>query len=169
MVTLYQAIKNIFNDVWLYNREQLITRKELISKLKDEYQFSSDILSNDNYQKYSLATMDNIRNMFEKLGYIDKTYYKDFCNNYKIKYGIFSINNPIPDKLSYNQLRKLYCALNDEIKQITKKTGNYPNITTIYKIKRKLRSTFENDENDIFDSERFQKLKRNIEAISKTK
>lgn len=169
MVTLYQAIKNIFNDVWLYNREQLITRKELISKLKDGYQFSSDILSNDSYQKYSLATMDNIRNMLEKLGYIDKVYYKDYCNNYKIRYGIFSINNPISDKLSYNQLRKLYCALNDEIKQITKKTGNYPNITTIDKIKRKLRSTFENDENDIFNSERFQKLKRNIEAISKTK
>lgn len=168
MVTLYQAIKNIFNDVWLYNREQLITRKELISKLKDEYQFDSDILSNDNYQKYSLATMDNIRNMFEKLGYIDKVYYKDSCNN-KICYGIYYIKNPIPDKLSYNQLRKLYCALNDEIKQITKKTGNYPNITSIDKIKHKLRSTFENDEDDIFNSEKFQKLKRNIEAISKIK
>lgn len=115
-VSLYQAVKNILNtaiDETDSDSITIITRQEVINQLFEDYNYYERPLARYSYPTgaylYSLATLDNIRNMLEKVGYLDKVYYRDKkTNQRKIKLGTYKINNYIPDELSYNQLRKKY-------------------------------------------------------------
>ena len=131
--TLYQSIKEIINKQYLdstINNSKIITRKELINMLmSDEYKFypnqhcyaaynyiGKPIRCKD-FNIFSLNTLDNIRNMFEKSGYLSKCYVPN-TNQQKIILGYYSINKLISDNLSYNQLRKEYNQLQKEYNQL---------------------------------------------------
>ena len=88
-ITLYQAIINIFNEYFL-NKVDIITRQELIKELRMKYDYFERVPAWSNWERhvganlYSLASMDSVRNMLEKLGFLGKVYY---TNTYKIKKG----------------------------------------------------------------------------------
>ena len=154
-ITLYQAIINIFNKHF-ENKVEIITRHELIIQLRMKYDYfeRQPIWANVGYPVgctlYSLATMDNIRNMLEKVGFLDKVYDNSkqsinnptFCpvwikNHSKIKPGYFYIKKEIPTNLSYNKLRIMYNNFQQKLKDYFTEHGKQPDNATYFVLQTK--------------------------------
>lgn len=70
MRTIFEVIRD---EICRADMGGIITRKSFIKALaKEGYSQTSNLFAIPN-QPFSLAYMDRIRNMFEKLGYINKT------------------------------------------------------------------------------------------------
>lgn len=140
-ITLYQAIINIFNEYFL-NKVEIITRKEIIEELRMKYDFFERQPCWSNWEKpvgcklYSLATMDSIRNILEKLGFLDKIYYTE-TNGKKPKQGWFYIKKQIPKDLTYNKLRKMYNNFQQKLKNYFTEHGKQPDDATYYVLQTK--------------------------------
>lgn len=131
-ITLYQAIISIFNEHF-ENKIEIITRHELIIQLRMKYDFfeRQPIWANVGYPvgctKYSLSTMDNIRNMLEKVGFLAKVYYYPHQQSEsKTKQGWFHIKKQIPSDLTYNKLRNMYNNFQQKLKDYFTENDKQP-------------------------------------------
>ena len=119
-ITLYQAIVEILNKKLDY-KVDIITRQEIIKELRMKYDFFDRQPCWSNWERtvgcrlYSVSTLDTIRNMLEKVGFLDKVY-KTNTNGSKIQYGWFYIKKQIPSDLTYNKLRKMYNNFQQKLK-----------------------------------------------------
>lgn len=124
-ISLYQAFKDVINN-YLNETDvddvSIITRQEIINLLFEDYNYYERPLARYGYPEgaylYSVSTLDNIRNMLEKIGFLGKVWYYDKNNIRKIKLGHYHIIKEIPENLSYPKLRKIYDKLMKETANI---------------------------------------------------
>lgn len=99
--TVWSVFKKIVNSKEI---NSIISRQEIIEQMSKEgffFQDNSDVSAEEKESKnkiYSTATIDNARNMSEKVGYLSKTE----------KNGVYMIRNHFPEKYTISQLRKDY-------------------------------------------------------------
>lgn len=100
--TVWDIFKNFINSQELGN---VVTRKQIIEHLSkcgmEDYDCAYKISSSDNKEFYSKQTLDYIRNLSEKVGFLDKA----DC------VGEFYVNKHFPSGYTVSQLRKDYNKL----------------------------------------------------------
>ncbi len=145
-ITLYQAVIKILNQKLDY-KVDIITRQELIKKLFDKYKFYGNTKwwKHETYDKevtnYSLSTMDSIRNMLEKVGFLDKVYHIN-TNDKKPKQGWFYLKKKIPSNLTYNKLRLMYNNFQQKLKDYFTEYGRQPDEVDKYILQMKVQKEF---------------------------
>lgn len=140
-VTLYQAVVSIINQHFT-NKVEIITRQEIILQLRMQYDYFERMPVWSNWEKsvgctlYSLATLDCIRNILEKVGFLDKVYITN-TDQQKIKYGWYHIKKEIPSDLTYNKLRKIYENFQNKLKDYFEEHSSQPDNATYYVLQTK--------------------------------
>lgn len=141
ITSLYQAVVSIINDYYC-NDVKIISRKELIRHLRIQYDYFERMPCWSNWEKpvgctlYSLATLDGIRNMLEKVGFLDKVYIPN-TNQQKIKFGWYHIKKEISTDLTYNKLRLIYNNFQNKLKQYFEEHNLQPDKLTYCRLQIK--------------------------------
>lgn len=144
-ITLYQAIKNVLNKTFNETDNDdicIISRQEIIIKLYQDYNYYDEISSDkEGYPEgcyfYAVSSLDTIRNLLEKVGFLDKIYYQDkTTNKRKIKLGYYRIGKEIPKDLSQSNLRKIYTSFQNKLREFFEKHNRQPNDIDYMKLQK---------------------------------